>query len=308
MSSTSGRAFTSIPVSEDNTPGTSSDLSGADGAEDARAALLEDVFVPHVFDFISMARNAGDRLHSIIPPLFLEPLAVDQSTLVGDGASFSAFRKPLPRLPTKSEPQSLDGLIISTSLPIRILPKYVVYKVARVAFTEAGQPTPETRQAMKAAMMELFALVHPPLLKHTNIVDFFGLAWGSNYYEPSHRMPVLVVEYAEHGNLAQLQGREDLEPSMRSSLALDVGAGIQVLHRCGIIHGDVKSENVLIFSHQEKKYLAKVADFGFSLVGQATEPGVYIGGTKPVSQQLNFWGRLSSSLAVFERLVNVSGF
>jgi len=178
---------------------------------------------------------------SSIPSLFLEPLAVDQSTIIGDGASFSAFKKAIISPPTWPETRNMDGMIITFHKPKVILPKYVVYKVARIAFTDSGQPTPETRQAMKAAMMETFALVHPPLLKHPNIVDFLGLAWGSNYYDPSHRMPVLVVEYAEYGNLSQLQEREYLEPSMRSSIALDVGAGLQVLHQCGIVHGDVKS-------------------------------------------------------------------
>ncbi|TVY16957.1 Serine/threonine-protein kinase HT1 [Lachnellula arida] len=274
MSSFSGRAVTSIPASEASTPAaTDTDSSGVDNSE--AAALMQDVFVPHVFDFVSMARKAGTMVKSRIPSLFFESLAVDQSIIIGDGASFSAFRKTIISPPIWSETRNMDGLVIT------ILPKYVVYKVARVAFTDIGQPTPETRQAMKAAMMEIFALVHPPLLKHPNIVDFLGLAWGSNYYNPSHRMPVLVVEYAEHGNLAQLQERENLEPSMRSTMALDIGAGLQVLHQCGIVHGDVKSENVLVFSHPEKKYLAKVADFGFSLVGEATDTEVYMGGTRP---------------------------
>jgi serine/threonine protein kinase len=279
MSDISGRAVTSVPASEAST---SADIvTDRSDVDHTRRALMEDVFVPHVFDFVSIASNAGNIVRSSIPSLFLEPLAVDQSTIVGNGASFSAFRKVIPSPPTWSETRSLDGLLITTSNPKDDMPKHVVYKVARVAFTDIGQPTAETRQAMKAAMMEIFALVHPPLLKHSNIVDFLGLAWGSNYYDPSHRLPVLVVEYAVHGSLAQLQENETLKPRIRSSLALDTGEGIKVLHRCGIIHGDVKSENVLIFAHPEKKYLAKVADFGFSLVGEAAHAEVHVGGTKP---------------------------
>jgi serine/threonine protein kinase len=280
MSDISGRPVTSVPPSEASTSvDTVTDHSHVDLT---RTTLMQDVFVPHVFDFVTIAGYAGNMVRSSIPSLFLEPLAVDQSTIIGNGASFSAFRKAIPSSPTWSETRSLDGgLSITTFNPKDIVPSHVVYKVARVAFTDIGQPTAETRQAMKAAMMEMFALVHPPLLKHSNIVNFLGLAWGSNYYDSSHRLPVLVVEYADHGNLAQLQESETLEPRIRSSLALDVGEGIKILHRCGIIHGDVKSENVLIFAHPEKKYLAKVADFGFSLVGEAAEAEVHVGGTKP---------------------------
>jgi serine/threonine protein kinase len=275
----SGRAVTSVLASEDST--STNVVTGSSNVDDARAALMQDVFVPHVFDFVSIAANAKNQVRSTIPPLFLDPHAVDQSAIVGNGASFSAFRKVIPSLPTWTETISLDGLVITSSTPRQITPKYVVYKVARVAFTDTGHPTAETRQAMKAAMMEMFALVHPPLLKHANIVDFLGLAWGSNYYDPSHRLPVLVVEYADHGNLAELQGRENLDPPIRSSLALDIGEGLKILHKCGIIHGDVKSENVLIFAHPEKKYLAKVADFGFSIVGEALDAQIYVGGTRP---------------------------
>jgi len=279
MSDNSGRPVTSVPASEAITyPDAVTDRSHVDHP---RAALMQDVFVPHVFDFVTIARYAQNMVRSSIPSLFLEPLAVDQSTIIGNGASFSAFKKAIPRAPTWSETRSFDGLSIIQSNPKDDVPSQVVYKIARVAFTEAGQPTAETRQAMKAAMMEMFALVHPPLLKHSNIVDFLGLAWGSNFYDTSHRLPVLVVEYADYGNLAQLQESEILEPQIRSSLALDIGEGIKILHRCGIIHGDVKSENVLIFAHPEKKYLAKVADFGFSLVGEAADAEVHIGGTKP---------------------------
>ncbi|KAL1860095.1 hypothetical protein Plec18170_002044 [Paecilomyces lecythidis] len=160
-------------------------------------------------------------------------------------------------------------------------PKHVVYKVARVAFTETGTPTPPTRHAMKAALMELYCLMHDPIRKHPNIIDLLGLAWGSNYFEPSHRLPVLVVEYADHGNLADLQKRHDLTPRIRRYLALDIGQGLEHLHRCGIIHGDVKSENILIFSHPEREHIAKLSDFGFSVIGEAAETEVYVGGTRP---------------------------
>jgi serine/threonine protein kinase len=39
-----------------------------------------------------------------------------------------------------------------------------------------------------------------------------------------------------------------------------------MLRRTGIIHGDVKPQNVLIFEDDSGKYVAKVADFGYSTV------------------------------------------
>ena len=91
----------------------------------------------------------------------------------------------------------------------------------------------------------------------------------------------MVLEYAEHGSLAVLQEKEDLPAQVRLSLCLDVAQGLDILHRCGIIHGDIKGENVLVFSNPQKKYVAKLADFGFSVVGEVAADAVHLAGTRP---------------------------
>lgn len=115
-------------------------------------------------------------------------------------------------------------------------------------------------------MTELNALTHPPIQAHPNIVDFLGLAWGNNPFNPAHKLPVIVVEYAEHGTLADLLKAAALSQIERGSLCLDVALGLQVIHECGLVHGDIKSQNVLVFTQRERKYIAKLADFGFSAV------------------------------------------
>lgn len=47
------------------------------------------------------------------------------------------------------------------------------------------------------------------------------------------------------------------------SLATDIAHGLSVLHKYGVVHGDVKLDNILIF---EDPYRAKLADFGHSLL------------------------------------------
>jgi serine/threonine protein kinase len=44
-----------------------------------------------------------------------------------------------------------------------------------------------------------------------------------------------------------------------------VANGLNALHRCRILHSDVKSENVLVFKSEDGEFLAKVSDFGSSL-------------------------------------------
>lgn len=51
-------------------------------------------------------------------------------------------------------------------------------------------------------------------------------------------------------------------------LCLDVGSGLQVdvIHLCGLNHGDLKSLNALVFPASGLvSYVAKLADFGFSI-------------------------------------------
>ncbi len=155
----------------------------------------------------------------------------------------------------------VDGFVACLEQAPELRPDYVVYKTARVAFTPSGEPIFRDRRAMSSAIMQLFALVYPPLLQHPNIVDYLVLAWGSNPFEPSHRLPVVVVGYADHGTLADLQEKINLSSKLRQSLCLDVGLGLDILHRCGIVHRDVKAENVLVFSNSERQYVAKVSDF-----------------------------------------------
>lgn len=46
---------------------------------------------------------------------------------------------------------------------------------------------------------------------------------------------------------------------------MNIAAGVSTLHRCGVIHGDIKPENILIFK-VPRNYQAKIADFSHSIL------------------------------------------
>ncbi|KAJ5102940.1 hypothetical protein N7532_003469 [Penicillium argentinense] len=62
----------------------------------------------------------------------------------------------------------------------------------------------------------------------------------------------------------------------------DVGAGLMALHKCGIVHGDLKMDNVVVFASLDRPSgtIAKVSDFGHSiLVSSAPEKRTQYFGT-----------------------------
>ncbi|KAL8848094.1 MAG: hypothetical protein Q9221_006851 [Calogaya cf. arnoldii] len=92
----------------------------------------------------------------------------------------------------------------------------------------------------------------------------------------------LIVEFAEHGTLAQvLSVEKNLDPHMKDLLCLDIARGLSALHRVGLVHGDIKAENILVCSSPDRKYTAKISDFGFSIVAATENNQVWMGGTDP---------------------------
>ena len=111
---------------------------------------------------------------------------------------------------------------------------------------------------------ELRVLTHDPIRKHPNIVSLFSLDWEFSPFSEIEVLPVVSLENSTLGNLSEFQSQQRLSYAIKKKIFLDIAHGIQVLHECGIVHGDVKAENVLIFPNKSG-YTAKVCDFGFSL-------------------------------------------
>ncbi|KAG7006613.1 hypothetical protein G7Y79_00013g033850 [Physcia stellaris] len=143
---------------------------------------------------------------------------------------------------------------------------------------------------------EVLTMRHPPLAAHPNIVQLLGIGFESEGPDSDRNvMPTLVPECAELGNLAEVletAKREDRPLSFDQKLAfcVDVAHGLEALHACDIIHGDVKCENVLVFENtpsdeglsdsQERHLVCKLTDFGYSHL-DASSNGFPLGGSPP---------------------------
>lgn len=141
-----------------------------------------------------------------------------------------------------------------------------------------------TLTQQRSIQLEVYALSHPPLRSHKNIVKLLG--WGFDACErdefqvefepPRPIYPYLIVEHA-NSSLANFLGPNAVEKLKHTAeiplqvlqhLILDVTNGLDAIHACNIIHGDIKPDNVLVFPQETNQpyfCIAKLSDFGLSV-------------------------------------------
>ncbi|XP_014559599.1 hypothetical protein COCVIDRAFT_24054 [Bipolaris victoriae FI3] len=177
---------------------------------------------------------------------------------INQGAYFEVYS-----IPFRSLTRSYFSLSAS-EVPGGALPELVAVKCPKIM----GELRDKRNQKLWSSMaMELQILRHPHIQEHENIVSVLGVCWRSTR---DQIMPAFVMELA-HTNLEAMMQSEGFTIDKISTrkafgLAIDVCAGVSALHEVGIIHGDIKPANVLIFKHPELKFVAKISDFGSSLL------------------------------------------
>ncbi|KAI1414647.1 hypothetical protein F5Y13DRAFT_13055 [Hypoxylon sp. FL1857] len=134
--------------------------------------------------------------------------------------------------------------------------------------------TKQAQRHLDNICLEIKALTTPSLQLHPNIVRL--LSWSLDSYSV-HRPLNLIMELAS-SDLFQLLSKkgEEISSSQRYALCSHIASGLDAIHGCNLIHGDLKPENVLIFD-QAGVLVAKLADFGLSV----TNSGYHLLGGTP---------------------------
>ncbi|KAL9600642.1 MAG: hypothetical protein Q9219_003075 [cf. Caloplaca sp. 3 TL-2023] len=249
-------------------------------------ATTETTFQDTLLSFLSYIKTQNIPILPVTKP--------DIRTVLGQGASFLVNGVELPR----------DYVDPATGT---LFPQGEVLAFKRAILgRDMSDPISDR---IRVIFNELLTTCHPPLRSHPNIVKLHGIAFETEGpADALNAMPVLVPECAELGNLAEVletARKEDRAIAFHDKLLLcvDIAHGLEILHACDIVHGDVKCENVLVFEKEDpdqrdvdgmpcmilakdrtlnpflgSDLQCKLTDFG---VSRHPDGGVSLGGSRP---------------------------
>ncbi|CAE6467167.1 unnamed protein product [Rhizoctonia solani] len=112
-----------------------------------------------------------------------------------------------------------------------------------------------TDKSLKRAARELFywsRMDHPNIHRLRGVILFKGQYLG------------MVSEWMENGNLHEYLRRQP--NADRYQLCIHIASGVEYMHGCSTIHGDLKAANVLVSSDG----VARISDFDFSIMSEAS--------------------------------------
>jgi eukaryotic-like serine/threonine-protein kinase len=156
-----------------------------------------------------------------------------------------------------------------------------VIKVIRPQISESGDAHDRFLREARLATK-----VHHPNV--ATLHDFAALPDGSHY---------MVWEFIDGENLAQvIRRRGVLPPREAVDIMKQALAGLEAIHRAGIVHRDISPENVMITGDTDSRERVKIIDLGVakgedSETSSMTKTGIFVGKLRYCSpEHLGFLG------------------
>jgi serine/threonine-protein kinase len=121
-------------------------------------------------------------------------------------------------------------------------------------------------------------------LNHPNILTIYavGRAPGGE--------PYIAMELVEGRTLAELMADGPMPMRQVADIAAQIAAGLASAHRAGVVHRDIKPQNVMVRSDG----LVKIVDFGLSVLARSALPEAETGEAAP---QLSHTGVITGTIS-----------
>ncbi|KAL1846416.1 hypothetical protein Daus18300_014259 [Diaporthe australafricana] len=124
---------------------------------------------------------------------------------------------------------------------------------------------------LNSFITELRIRSHVSLKSHPNIARLRGIGWDFEDEDATIPRPIILEEFAPQGALDNFWlNWKFVSISFEAKLDFcrDIAEGLSVLHTCGVVHGDIKPENILVFPRKDARnsFSLKLTDFGHSVL------------------------------------------
>jgi serine/threonine protein kinase len=170
--------------------------------------------------------------------------------------------------------------------------KYDLQQIHKLAKNSNGgnENADKFTRILRDMMFEIQVMAHSPLNKHPNIIKLLAISFedfitpvkhssgGDFIHEIEIFIPILVVEAAvpEYSTLDRffIANNNKIDFDQARTLICDIACGLAAVHQYGVIHGDVKDQNILLVKELydgQTRLVAKISDFGASGIESSRE-------------------------------------